>query len=382
MHTKKNNKKALYLFILILLPLITKLFIAYSFFGPYDLVIYGEWGRLFYEDKNPYLTGQETIPAGAGPFLNLIYYSAYNLSIKTGVPFYFLEKIPIILFDTLISVILFMILGKRYGLNTSLFWSLFFALNPLVVFASSVYGQYDAMAVFFLLLSYLSFQSENPSVKNILPGIFIGFAITSKMVAVFFAPLLFFRYKTLKGKALFTSIVMLSCLIPFLMSPYPFDALYSWVYSPSTVPANWGFVKPFLFFARFIDLSGLFAALKWGRVLLPLLIVSISFLIRRIPLRRAYLAIFFSIFSFTFFFHPHYLYWVMPFLFLEPSVFSLIYWIPASLHIGFLDVFEYLFGYQSEVLSFGFGNIAWLFCLYGFLKYTSLWSRIKKKLSS
>ncbi len=378
-----KNKKILYILILIVLPIIIKLYLSSLEYGPTDIILYEEWTATFDKGLDPYIpeNNPSSVPVGYGPLLFYIMYLAYKVSVVTGVPFNFLEKIPIILFDTLISLIIFLVLKKKYSLNVSLFWSLLFALNPLTIINSSIYGQYNSIPVFFLLLSYLSFQSKNRYLRIILPSIFVGFAGSLKMVALLFIPLVFFRYKTLKEKALsFISIISVF-VISFILSTFPIKSFFNvmFYFPKSSHTLNWGFAKFLLVIQMFVDIGWLIEALKIEVILFPMLLILISFLIRKKPLLDGYLIIFFSMFSFLLFIHTTYLYWVLPFLFLKPSIFSSVYWIPATLHIGFLRVFFLILGYTwqlSNILSFGFGIITWFFCLYGFWKYLKVVKRV------
>jgi Gpi18-like mannosyltransferase len=78
----------------------------------------------------------------------------------------FMLKLPSTLFDTATAGLIFVFLRKRLSFNSSLIATSLYAFNPATIFNGSVWGQFDAIYTFFLVLSLiLILQSKlTPSV--------------------------------------------------------------------------------------------------------------------------------------------------------------------------------------------------------------------------
>ncbi|MEM2913846.1 MAG: hypothetical protein QXH91_00385, partial [Candidatus Bathyarchaeia archaeon] len=65
-------------------------------------------------------------------------------------------KMPSTLFDVAISLLIFIFFRRKLDFKTSLMTSLLYAFNPATIFNTSVWGQYDAIYTFFLVLSIVA----------------------------------------------------------------------------------------------------------------------------------------------------------------------------------------------------------------------------------
>lgn len=94
-------------------------------------------------------------------------------------------KLPLILSDLGVAILLFWT-GRRYQLPVSAEWiTAVWFLNPLVIWASSVHGEVDTLAAFFVLLALVAFLRN----QWMTAGLAIGLAIFSKGYPLVLLPL-------------------------------------------------------------------------------------------------------------------------------------------------------------------------------------------------
>jgi len=77
----------------------------------------------------------------------------WGISHVPGPLFNTVVKIPIILSDIAIALLLYELVSKRYGKNVGEKTALLFYLNPAVLWISSAWGQYDSIPALFTVLS-------------------------------------------------------------------------------------------------------------------------------------------------------------------------------------------------------------------------------------
>jgi Gpi18-like mannosyltransferase len=97
-------------------------------------------------------------------------------------------KLPPNLFDTVTAFLIFAFARKRFDFKTSMLTTAFYAFNPAVVFDSSVWGQYDAIYTFFLVLSLLLLLDSKPKLSAM--AFTLGLLIKPQSIAL--APLICF----------------------------------------------------------------------------------------------------------------------------------------------------------------------------------------------
>jgi len=131
-----------------------------------------------------------------------------------------------VLFDLLVIYVLYIILDT-YGLTRRkrLLLTSLYALNPMTIYISSIYGMFDQIALFFFLLTIHFYRGIISGSKSnyALPGAFLALSILTKQTMIF--PLIFIlldilyrsvRY-TKKFLIILTSFVVISIL---LMLPF------------------------------------------------------------------------------------------------------------------------------------------------------------------
>jgi Gpi18-like mannosyltransferase len=127
------------------------------------------------------------------PPLNIYIFWTFG-SLAKGLSLYgtpainFILKLPSTLFDTATAGLIFLFLRKRVSFNSSLIAMSLYAFNPATIFNGSVWGQFDAIYTFFLILSIiLIFQSRfTPAVMAFTA------AVLTKPQSIALAPLIVF----------------------------------------------------------------------------------------------------------------------------------------------------------------------------------------------
>lgn len=97
-------------------------------------------------------------------------------------------KLPPNLFDMATAILIFAFARKRFDFKTSMLTAGFYAFNPAVVFDSSVWGQYDAIYTFFLVLSLLLLLDSKPK----LSAMAFTLGLLTKPQSIAIAPLIYF----------------------------------------------------------------------------------------------------------------------------------------------------------------------------------------------
>lgn len=148
----------------------------------------------------------------------------YLLSLSTLLPFakiYSIKFISII-FDFILAIFAYKIIKEKYNNNLIAWGSLFAILfAPTVILNSSFWGQCDAIFTSFMALCiYFLIRKNNNSA-----AIAFGLAISFKLQAAFFLPVLFVMYlkKNIKFKSfLYIPIIFIASLVPAFIAGRPF----------------------------------------------------------------------------------------------------------------------------------------------------------------
>ena len=131
--------------------------------------------------------------------------------------FPFLIKLPVIIADLLLGLVIYRIL-KSKGIKSAKLGFLAYTLNPAVVFVDSVWGQTDGLISFFLVLATFYFLEK----KNAIYGfVSCAIALLVKPQALAALPvLLVFSLKNFSLKK--TTLAVLSAIVVVLLLSLPF----------------------------------------------------------------------------------------------------------------------------------------------------------------
>lgn len=130
----------------------------------------------------------------------------------------FLVKFIPALFDLATSALIYFFLRQRLSFKLSLAATAFYAFNPAIIYNVAVWGQYDALYTFFLVLALILALKNKPE----LSAVVFALAVLTKPQAIALAPLMVFLiYKKGGLKRLFYS--SLGFIAAFFMVILPFE---------------------------------------------------------------------------------------------------------------------------------------------------------------
>lgn len=249
----------------------------------------------------------------------------------------FIAKIPYLIFDIAMGWLIYSYFKNRGTdspahekwpqLAFKLWW-----LNPVVIFTSYIFGQFDVMATFFLFFAvFVSVKYSKPYVAALLLGIGGLF----KSIPMFILPFLAFSAKVKGMKKIITFIIGAGILflgiLPFISyEPFRSQILFT-PHSAKIFALNftpWGSRDTTLVFVVLNVLLFLWYTASGDEKKMNLCEVSFAFF-----------ALFFIIINF----HPQYFIWIIPFA------------IVVSIERGYTHVLKYLY------LSFFLTLIEWKF---------------------
>ncbi|MEM3832205.1 MAG: hypothetical protein QW128_01215 [Thermoprotei archaeon] len=148
-----------------------------------------------------------------------------------------------VLFDVIIAILLYFLAGKgRKGFLISMFYY----LNPMVIYISAIYGMFDQVAFAFLLFS-LVFMKRS----TVISGIFMGFALATKQTMwILFVPFFIYLLSTLNTHKIINFLISVAItftviLLPFII--FDTNALYAILrifFNPENKP---GYTEPIVY---------------------------------------------------------------------------------------------------------------------------------------
>jgi uncharacterized membrane protein len=162
-----------------------------------------------------------TIPMSSLPSA-LNFYPSYHISVVPGMLFNFIVKIPFLISDILVALLLYKIVGENTGKKSlaqaaAILWF----LNPFVIWISASWGMWDTLpALFSLAAMYLLIKR-----RIALSAVSLSLGVAAKLYpSIFLVPLIIYLYKTSnhlerrKNLGLFAGVFFGASLLQFL--PY------------------------------------------------------------------------------------------------------------------------------------------------------------------
>ena len=163
--------------------------------------------------------------------------------------FYLIKLLPS-LFDIATTVIIFVYLRKQTKFSTSLLVAILYVFNPAIIINSAVWGQFDSIYTFFLLLSITLFLSSKPKLSIV----FLVISLLTKPQSIAVVPLIVFLifkkygWKTLLTSLLWGIVTAFIVIIPFewnnpivFLSNIYFGALEGYAYTSVNAFNFWAF---------------------------------------------------------------------------------------------------------------------------------------------
>lgn len=175
----------------------------------YEMHVFQEAAKVFRSGESIYLVRL------AHPYLPLqIYWFAIAdwLAENIGGFFIFWLKLINILADTFIAGLVYLSVKRSHENMSARIAGWIYVFNPVTILVVAYQGQFDAMPMLFLLLSWYFFVSSKEKPESMwLSAIFLGFAILSKTWPFIFLPIVLLRLPNWKQGVKYT---MLSALVP------------------------------------------------------------------------------------------------------------------------------------------------------------------------
>ncbi|MCW4044275.1 MAG: glycosyltransferase family 39 protein [Candidatus Bathyarchaeota archaeon] len=129
---------------------------------------------------------------------------------------YIIKLLPT-LFDAATVLLIFMFVRKRFNFKTSITTAALYAFNPAVIFNSAVWGQFDAIYTFFLLLSLILLFNSKPK----LSAAVFAIGLLTKPQGIALAPLIIFIILRNYGwRTLVTSLVTATATVFAVILPF------------------------------------------------------------------------------------------------------------------------------------------------------------------
>jgi len=141
---------------------------------------------------------------------------AKQLSLS-GTNLVYLIKLLPNLFDTATAFLIFAFVRKRLGFKVSLLAAALYAFNPAVIFDAAVWGQYDAIYTFFLVLSVMLVFASKPK----LSAVAFTVGLLTKPQSIALAPL--FVYLVLRKtdwKGFLSSLLVAAATVVAVILPF------------------------------------------------------------------------------------------------------------------------------------------------------------------
>ena len=142
----------------------------------------------------------------------------------------FLFKLPYLLFDIATALLFLHIIDdQKLGLTTFKLWM----TNPILIFATYLFGRYEVIAIFFIVLSFYFIKSG----KEVLSAVSFGVSILTRSYPLLFLPFFIFIKKESIGKAK----LLLFTLVPIVI----WKILTKLIFVDTGVYSTPGFLKAY-----------------------------------------------------------------------------------------------------------------------------------------
>ena len=196
-----------------------------------------------------------------------------------------LLKIPATLTDIATGILIYFLIKTKLGKRWGILGFLMYVFNPAIFFNSSIWGQYDSISTFFLLLAALAIILKR---NAMLMAIFFAIALTIKPQAIFFTPIaIILTLKTTKSiNWLLTIFIFLFTTLLIYLPFFPKNPFYGLYHVNSSLANVYNCTTCFAFnfwgiFGNWQNDLQTFVGiplLVWGFILLSMSFIPIFFL--------------------------------------------------------------------------------------------------------
>jgi Gpi18-like mannosyltransferase len=272
------------------------------------------------------------------PLFSWILYAIQLLSNLTGVSFSTLIKLPSILADCFISILIYQS-SLRSGAKekAAMAYGFFYALNPVSVLITSVHGQVDSLIILFCFLAWFFYEFKQDKKSIYLSAICLSIAISLKGFPVVLLPLFLIKLQTKKDRLVYAALAIFPTILSFI--PYlavaPMPTLKAILgYSPR--PGNWGYTLVLAILYNHLPIAFVESLQKmakfYGNILLLVsLLLFYKYTVKKFNLLNSIVSLFALFYALTAGFGLQYLVWIVPFAILNKEFPIKLYTLFASL---------------------------------------------------
>jgi Gpi18-like mannosyltransferase len=134
------------------------------------------------------------------------------------------------IFDIATALLIFAFTRKRFKFKTALLATALYTFNPAVIFNTAVWGQYDAIYTFFLVLSVMLALASKPEFS----AIAFTFGILTKPQGIALAPLIAFlilKKYHIEWRRILTSLVAVVATVFLVIIPFEWSNPINFLYN-------------------------------------------------------------------------------------------------------------------------------------------------------
>lgn len=199
---------------ILLVGLGVRLAIAGFSFGSDDVHIWARWAELVTQDGLLGRYGEMTaygFPMNHPPTAVGLVTLMHDLSAWTGLPFALALKLPMILADCAIGVLVALVVAREAGASASLAAAVAYAFSPIALLISAYHGNTDCLAASLGFAAAVLMTRDRPGAA----GLALGAALNVKLIPVLLLPVLFLQIREWGAARRFT-LGFAVALLPFL----------------------------------------------------------------------------------------------------------------------------------------------------------------------
>jgi hypothetical protein len=209
-----------------LIGLMLKLVIAFNTFGSNDAVLFYTFAKALSRDGLEWTYRHSILfnhPPLTAYYLQLIFYLDHQPFFKaSGLTFPVLLRLPGILADFVVLLVLLEIPKKRPKITIPRWALALFAFSPVSLMVSGFHGNTDPVMVMFLVLAAYMCLKNKPA----LSGLFVALGCQVKIVPLLFVPIFFFFWLHRRAILLFLLPFAITLLVLWLEPLGKFPALF------------------------------------------------------------------------------------------------------------------------------------------------------------
>jgi Gpi18-like mannosyltransferase len=227
---------------LLIIGFTVRLVVALFTYGTEDVASWEIVGEALLQGQNPY---QYTHFLRWPPLWMITIFAVKHLSLSLHLDFATLIKIPPIIADVAISVVIYYYFAnKRRARSKGRLYAVLYAVNPISILIVAVHGQFDSIPVLFLLSSLYFLERSRGATDLSIAAMLLSLAIFAKTWPLLLVPLFVAHAPGRKARMAFLAISLLPCLVSVatLYALTPTD-IYFKVVRYAGISGWWGFTS-------------------------------------------------------------------------------------------------------------------------------------------